>query len=93
MSSHNPTGKIYSSTELQPLADLCVRHSILIISDEVYDRLHYTPFVRIATLSPEVFDITLTVGSAGKTFYATGWRVGHVIGPAHLIEPVATAHR
>lgn len=42
----------------------------------MYDRLFYVPFTRIATLSPEVEQITLTVGSAGKNFYATGWRVG-----------------
>jgi aspartate/methionine/tyrosine aminotransferase len=46
------------------------------LSDEVYDKLYYVPFTRIANLSPEVERITLTVGSAGKNFYATGWRVG-----------------
>lgn len=69
-------GKVYSREELQKIADLCVKHRIIILSDEVYDRLYYVPFTRIATLSPEVEKITLTVGSAGKNFYATGWRVG-----------------
>lgn len=59
---------------------------------QVYDRLYYTTFTRIATLSPEIFNLTLTVGSAGKNFYATGWRVGWLIGPDHLIKHVATAH-
>ena len=53
-----------------------MKHQILILSDEVYDRLYYVPFTRIATLSPEIEKLTLTVGSAGKNFYATGWRVG-----------------
>ena len=69
-------GKVYSKDELQKIADLCLKHEIIILSDEVYDRLYYVPFTRIATLSPEVEKITLTVGSAGKNFYATGWRVG-----------------
>lgn len=88
----NPVGKVYSREELQKIADICVKNQIIILSDEVYDRLYYVPFTRIATLSPEVEKITLTVGSAGKNFYATGWRVGWLMGPANLIEYVAAAH-
>lgn len=72
----NPVGKVFSKEELQKIADLCVKNQIIILSDEVYDRLFYVPFTRMATLSPEVEKITITVGSAGKNFYATGWRVG-----------------
>lgn len=72
----NPIGKVFTREELQKVADLCVKNNILILSDEVYDRLFYVPFTRIATLSPEVERLTLTVGSAGKNFYCTGWRVG-----------------
>ena len=89
---HNPVGKVFSRDELQAIGDLCVKHNILILSDEVYDRLYYVPFTRIATLSPEIAALTLTVGSAGKLFYATGWRVGYLIGPEHLIKYVAAAH-
>ncbi|KAK4228942.1 pyridoxal phosphate-dependent transferase [Podospora fimiseda] len=89
---HNPVGKVYSKEELQKIAELCLEHKIIILSDEVYDRLYYVPFTRIATLSPEVEKITLTVGSAGKNFYATGWRVGWLIGPPELIQYVSAAH-
>ncbi|EGX88934.1 kynurenine-oxoglutarate transaminase 1 [Cordyceps militaris CM01] len=89
---HNPVGKVFSKDELQKIADLCVKNEIIILSDEVYDKLYYVPFTRIATLSPEVERLTLTVGSAGKNFYATGWRVGWLIGPEHLIKYVAAAH-
>lgn len=91
-SPHNPVGKVLSKAELEKIGDLCIKHNILILSDEVYDRLYYTEFTRIATLKPELFDLTLTVGSAGKTFAATGWRVGWLIGPEHLITPTANAH-
>ncbi|MCJ1227273.1 hypothetical protein MMC12_003928 [Toensbergia leucococca] len=91
-SPHNPIGKILSKIELQKIGNLCVKNNIIILSDEVYDRLHYVPFTRIATLSPEIADLTLTVGSAGKLFYATGWRVGWLIGPEHLIKYVSAAH-
>src|ERR1700710_1935073 len=89
---HNPVGKVYSKDELLRIGDLCVKNNIIILSDEVYDRLYYVPFTRIATLSPEIERLTLTVGSAGKNFYATGWRVGWLIGPPHLINYVAAAH-
>jgi kynurenine aminotransferase len=91
-SPHNPVGKVFSRDELQVIGDLCLKHNILIVSDEVYDRLYYVPFTRMATLSPEIAKITLTVGSAGKNFYATGWRVGYLIGPEELIKYVAAAH-
>lgn len=63
-----------------------------LIPGQVYDRLYYVPFHRIATLSPEISNLTLTVGSAGKNFYATGWRVGWLIGPEQLIKYVSAAH-
>jgi kynurenine aminotransferase len=69
-----------------------VKYNLIILSDEVYDRLYYVPFTRIATIKPEFYERTLTVGSAGKAFYATGWRVGYLIGPDHLIKYVAGAH-
>jgi len=91
-SPHNPIGKVFSKTELQTIADICVKHNIIILSDEVYDRLYYKPFTRVATLSPEIEKLTITVGSGGKQFYATGWRVGWLIGPEHLIKYVSAAH-
>jgi len=91
-SPHNPVGKVFSHEELSAIGALCVKHNIIILSDEVYDRLCYVPFTRIATLSPEIANLTLTVGSAGKNFYATGWRVGWLIGPEHLIKYVSAAH-
>jgi kynurenine aminotransferase len=89
---HNPIGKVFSKEELQGIGELCVKNNIIILSDEVYDRLFYTPFTRIATLSPEIEDLTITVGSAGKNFYCTGWRVGWLIGKPHLIKHAGAAH-
>lgn len=91
-SPHNPIGKVFSKEELQSIGDLCVKHNLIILSDEVYDRLYYVPFTRIATLSPEIEKLTITVGSGGKQFYATGWRVGWLIGQEHLIKYVSAAH-
>ncbi|CAK7268654.1 arylformamidase [Sporothrix epigloea] len=89
---HNPVGKVFSKDELLKIAEICVKNQIIVLSDEVYDRLYYSPFTRIATLSPELEKITITVGSAGKNFYATGWRVGWLIGPPELLQHVSAAH-
>jgi kynurenine aminotransferase len=63
---HNPIGKVFSRDELQAIGDICVKHKVIILSDEVYDRLYYVSFTRIANLSPEIAELTLTVGSGGK---------------------------
>lgn len=91
-SPHNPIGKVFTREELQAIGDICVKHNLIILSDEVYDRLYYVPFTRMATLSPEIEKLTITVGSGGKQFYATGWRVGWLIGQEHLIKYVSAAH-
>lgn len=92
---HNPIGKVFTEKELHRIGELAVKHNLILLSDEVYENLYYLPkFPRPATLSslPELAERTLTVGSAGKSFAATGWRVGWVQGPAELIKYVTSAH-
>lgn len=89
---HNPTGKIFKIDELRAIGSFCKKHSLILLADEVYSRFSLTsePFTHVANL---FHAITLTVGSVGKDFAATGWRVGFVTGPSVLLTPVATAHR
>lgn len=83
---HNPSGKVFSREELEVVADLARRHDVWVISDEVYEHLTYgVPHVPIATL-PGMRERTLTIGSAGKFFSVTGWKVGWVSGPAPLVR-------
>ncbi|CAI4540460.1 ASN_HP2_G0028050.mRNA.1.CDS.1 [Saccharomyces cerevisiae] len=91
---HNPIGKVFTREELTTLGNICVKHNVVIISDEVYEHLYFTDsFTRIATLSPEIGQLTLTVGSAGKSFAATGWRIGWVLSlNAELLSYAAKAH-
>lgn len=92
---HNPIGKVFTNEELTRIGQLCIKHNIILLSDEVYENLYYTKtFPRPAVLSnlPELAERTLTVGSAGKSFAATGWRVGWVQGPSELIKYVTSAH-
>ncbi|KAK3828839.1 MAG: pyridoxal phosphate-dependent transferase [Benniella sp.] len=90
---HNPIGKVFSQEELEEIGALAEKHNLLIISDEVYDRLYFNPksHERIATLKG-FWERTITVGSGGKTFGTTGWRVGWLIGPKALVEPALAAH-
>ena len=79
--------------ELLAIGNICVKHGVIILSDEVYERLCYSPeFPRIATLSPEIARHTVTIGSIGKSFNATGWRVGYAIGAKVLIKEMQKAH-
>ncbi|CCG84375.1 protein of unknown function [Taphrina deformans PYCC 5710] len=91
-SPHNPIGKIFTRTELLEIGELVVKHNLIVLSDEVYDRLDYKPQVRMASLSPELADRVITIGSAGKTFGCTGWRVGWLIARPELINYCAAAH-
>uniref|UniRef100_A0A8C0VWX5 Kynurenine aminotransferase 1 n=1 Tax=Cyanistes caeruleus TaxID=156563 RepID=A0A8C0VWX5_CYACU len=81
-SPNNPLGKVFSRGELGLIAELCVKHDVLCISDEVYEWLVYDgkQHIRIASLQG-MWDRTVTVGSAGKTFSVTGWKVNIPRGP------------
>nr|XP_057919412.1 kynurenine--oxoglutarate transaminase 1 isoform X2 [Doryrhamphus excisus] len=91
---NNPLGKVYKREELQMIADLCVKHDVLCFSDEVYEWLTYdsAKHIKIASL-PGMWERTITVGSAGKTFSATGWKVGWAIGAGPVIKHMKTIHQ
>ncbi|XP_052671724.1 uncharacterized protein LOC128154729 [Harpia harpyja] len=93
-SPNNPLGKVFSRGELELIADLCEKHDILCISDEVYEWLVYDgkEHIRIASLQG-MWDRTVMIGSAGKTFSATGWKVGWTIGPNRLLQHLRTVHQ
>lgn len=87
---HNPTGKVFTDAELRTVADVAVRHDLIVLTDEVYEHLTFEGrrHTALATL-PGMAQRTLTISSGGKTFSATGWKVGWVHGPARLVAAVA----
>ncbi|XP_019133895.2 kynurenine--oxoglutarate transaminase 1 [Larimichthys crocea] len=91
---NNPLGKVYKTEELQVIADLCIKHNVLCFSDEVYEWLTYdgAKHVKIASL-PGMWERTVTIGSGGKTFSATGWKVGWAIGSGHIVKHMKTIHQ
>lgn len=90
----NPVGKVFRRNELQALADFAIAHDLLVLSDEVYEWMVYPPaeHVRIATL-PGMWERTITLGSAGKSFSVTGWKIGWAIAPTRLAGAINLAHQ
>jgi kynurenine--oxoglutarate transaminase/cysteine-S-conjugate beta-lyase/glutamine--phenylpyruvate transaminase len=94
-SPHNPTGKMFSRSELEQIAAVVQRcPQLTILSDEVYEHIVFDPVhephVSMATV---LWDQTLTLSSAGKTFSCTGWKVGWAVGPAHLVKAVTSVQQ
>jgi N-succinyldiaminopimelate aminotransferase len=91
-SPHNPTGTVLTTEELQAVADVAVEHDLVVITDEVYEHLTFdgARHVPIATL-PGMYERTLTLSSAGKSYSFTGWKVGWATGPAALVGAVLAA--
>ncbi len=87
---HNPTGAVFPREVLQRVVELAQKHDCLIITDDVYEHLTFgVGHIPVATL-PGATDRTITISSAGKTFSFTGWKIGWVSGPEHLVAAVRT---
>jgi aspartate/methionine/tyrosine aminotransferase len=91
---HNPTGKVFTRDELEIIAALAVERDILVITDEVYDRITFSPAEHISISSlPGMWGRTITVNSTGKTFSMTGWKIGYAVGPAELVGAIQSVHQ
>ncbi len=89
-SPHNPTGKVFTRAELEAVAELCRENDLLAVTDEVYEHLVFDgEHIRLACL-PGMWERTVSVSSAAKSFSVTGWKVGWVSGPEPLVTAVAT---
>jgi N-succinyldiaminopimelate aminotransferase len=91
-SPHNPTGKVFTDAELALIAELCVAHDLIAVTDEVYEHLTFDGIAhRPLATYPGMAERTVTISSAGKTFSFTGWKIGWVCAPAELVTAVRTA--
>lgn len=88
-SPHNPTGAVLPSDQLAEIARLCVEHDVVVLCDEVYEHLVYDDARHVPLASfPGMRERTLRISSAGKTFSATGWKIGWALGPTELINEI-----
>jgi len=90
-SPNNPTGSIYNRKELEKIAAVCVKHNIMIISDEIYEKLIYDEkkHISVATISDEVREYTVVINGVSKAYAMTGWRLGYAAGPTDIIRRAA----
>jgi len=92
-SPHNPTGKVFTRAELEHVAELCQRHDLVAITDDVYEHLVFDgEHIPLATLEG-MRDRTIMISSTGKTFSFTGWKIGFACAPPHLTAAVRGAHQ
>ena len=90
---HNPTGRVFDRDELEAVADLCRRHDLIAITDEVYERMTYdVDHVRLATFDG-MAERTITISSVGKSFSFTGWKTGWAIAAPELTAGIRAAHQ
>jgi aspartate aminotransferase len=85
----NPTGAVYTRAELEAIVEVCADEEILILSDEIYEKLTYdgVEHVSVASLSQTAYDLTITINGFSKAYSMTGWRLGYLAAP----EPIAKA--
>lgn len=87
-SPSNPTGMLYSREELARLGEVCLKHNILIVSDEIYEKLIYgeNHHISIAELSPQLKENTIIINGVSKSHSMTGWRIGYAVGNEKIIK-------
>ena len=88
----NPTGAVYTEDEIRAIAEVCVEHNIVVLADEIYEKLIYggeTHF-SIAQCSPEMKDLTIVVNGVSKSYAMTGWRLGYLACPENVAKAIAS---
>ena len=91
-SPSNPTGSMYTPKELGELADLAIKHDLLVMADEIYEQLVYEghQFASFATLRPGLQDRTILINGVSKTYAMTGWRIGWTLSPANVAKAMGS---
>ncbi|MBD5585685.1 MAG: pyridoxal phosphate-dependent aminotransferase [Clostridia bacterium] len=88
----NPTGAVYTEKEIRAIADVCVKHNIVVLADEIYEKLIYggeTHF-SIAQCSPEMKDLTIIINGVSKSYAMTGWRLGYLACPPNVAKAISS---
>ncbi|KHE71747.1 pyridoxal phosphate-dependent aminotransferase, partial [Halobacillus sp. BBL2006] len=90
-SPSNPTGMMYTKEELQAIGQVCLENNLLIVSDEIYEKLIYTDenHVSIAEISDELYDQTIIINGVSKSHSMTGWRIGFAAGNKEVIKAMS----
>jgi methionine transaminase len=91
---HNPTGSVLSDSDLKTLEKLATEHDLMVLSDEVYERIIFEDRIHESVLKyPSLRERSIAVFSFGKTFHATGWKVGYAVAPENITREIRKAHQ
>jgi methionine aminotransferase len=91
---HNPSGKVWDLKDIESLLDLMNKHQhILLLSDEVYEFIYFSQKHLSIHLFDDLFERSITVSSFGKTFHVTGWKIGYMVAPEHLMNEIKKVHQ
>src|SRR5205823_719353 len=91
---HNPTGVVYPRETLQAVADIAERHGLLVLSDEIYEKIIFDDAEHISLGTfPNITDQTITVNGFSKSYAMTGWRLGYVVARPEIISVLVRVHQ
>ena len=88
----NPTGAVYTESEIRDIAEVCLKHNLIVLADEIYEKLIYggeTHF-SIAAVSPEMKENTIVINGVSKSYAMTGWRLGYLAAPLPVAKAIAS---
>ena len=88
----NPTGAVYTEDEIREIAEVCLKHDLLVLADEIYEKLIYggeTHF-SIAAVSPEMKERTIVINGVSKSYAMTGWRLGYLAAPKEIAQAISS---
>ena len=89
---HNPTGRVFTRAEMTMIADLCIRHDVWVITDEIYEHIRYAGEHHVMAMWPGMRDRTITISGLSKTFSCTGWRLGYTVAPEEQTSAIRKVH-
>jgi aspartate/methionine/tyrosine aminotransferase len=89
---HNPTGRVFTRAEMTMIAELCIKHDVWVITDEIYEHIRYAGEHHVMAMWPEMRDRTITISGLSKTFSCTGWRLGYIVAPEVQTAAIRKVH-
>lgn len=89
---HNPTGRVFTRDEMNAIADLCQKHDVWAVTDEIYEHIRYAGDHHVMATWERMRDRTITISGLSKTFSCTGWRLGYAIAPAAQTQAIRKVH-
>lgn len=89
---HNPTGRVFTRAEMTMIAELCIKHDVWVITDEIYEHIRYAGEHHVMAMWPEMRKRTITISGLSKTFSCTGWRLGYTVAPEEQTSAIRKVH-